>query len=113
MVHRRRDTQLISRNLHRELEMHSPELAIVVTSYQMPWHIRRVLESVAVQRTSRPLEVVIADDGSQDETASVVQEFAAQAKFPVRFVTHRHTEFHAARCRNDGVRNSSAPHILF
>jgi glycosyltransferase involved in cell wall biosynthesis len=93
--------------------MHSPELAIVVTSYQMPWHIRRVLESIAVQRTDRPFEVVVTDDGSTDETPSVVREFGKQAKFPVHFVTHRHTEFHAARCRNEGARHSSAPHLLF
>jgi glycosyltransferase involved in cell wall biosynthesis len=93
--------------------MFSPELAIVVTSYQMPWHIRRVLESISVQRTGRPFEVIIADDGSADETANVVQQFGEQAKFPIQFVTHRHTEFHAARCRNDGVRSSSAPHLLF
>jgi GT2 family glycosyltransferase len=93
--------------------MHPPELAIVVTSYQMPWHIRRVLESIAAQQTNRPFEVIVTDDGSTDETASVVQQFAEQAKFPVRFVTHPHTEFHAARCRNEGVRNSEASHLLF
>jgi GT2 family glycosyltransferase len=93
--------------------MGPPDLAIIVTSYQMPWHVRRVLESIAAQRTSRRLEVVVADDGSKDETPRVVSEFAAQAPFLVRFVTHTHTEFHAARCRNEGVRNSSAPHLLF
>jgi len=93
--------------------MHSPELAIIVTSYQMPWHIRRVLESIAVQRTNRPFEVVVTDDGSTDETASVVKSFGEQATFPVRFVTHPHTEFHAARCRNEGARHSSAPQLLF
>jgi len=93
--------------------MGAPDLAIIVTSYQMPWHVRRVLESIAVQRTGRRLEVVVADDGSADETPQVVSDFAARAPFPVRFVTHPHTEFHAARCRNDGARNSSAPHMLF
>jgi glycosyltransferase involved in cell wall biosynthesis len=93
--------------------MGPPELAIIVTSYQMPWHIRRVLESIAAQRTSRRLEVVVADDGSTDETPRVVAEFAAQAPFIVRFSTHPHSEFHAARCRNEGVRHSSAPHLLF
>ncbi len=93
--------------------MHPPDLAIVVTSFQMPWHVRRVLESIAAQQTQRRLEVVVADDGSRDETARLVTEFASQADFPVRFVTHTHTEFHAARCRNDGARNSTAPHLLF
>jgi glycosyltransferase involved in cell wall biosynthesis len=96
-----------------DLPMQPPDLAIIVTSYQMPWHVRRVLESIAAQRTSLRLEVVVADDGSTDETPRVVAEFAAAAPFPVRFVTHEHTEFHAARCRNDGVRNSVAPHLLF
>src|SRR5262245_49924387 len=93
--------------------MYAPDLAIIVTSYQMPWHVRRVLESIAAQRTSRRLEVVVADDGSSDQTSRLVGEFASQAPFPVRFVTHPHVGFHAARCRNDGVRNSTAPHLLF
>jgi GT2 family glycosyltransferase len=93
--------------------MGPPDLAIIVTSYQMPWHVRRVLESIAAQRTSRRLEVVVADDGSRDETPRMVAEFAARAPFPVKFVTHPHTDFHAARCRNDGARRSTAPHLLF
>jgi len=93
--------------------MRAPDLAVIVTSFEMPWHLRRVLESVACQRTSRQLEVVVSDDGSTDETAGVVAEFAAQVPFPVRFVTHPHDGFHAARCRNEGVRHSSAPLLLF
>ena len=89
------------------LPMEPPDLAIIVTSYQMPWHVRRVLESIAAQRTTRRLEVVVSDDGSVDETPRVVADFASQAPFGVRFVTHPHTEFHAARCRNEGARNSS------
>jgi glycosyltransferase involved in cell wall biosynthesis len=93
--------------------MPSPDVAVIVPTFQMPWHLRRVLESIACQRTSRRLEVVIADDGSTDETADVVAQFAARAPFPVRFATHPHAGFHAARCRNDGVRHSTASHLLF
>jgi GT2 family glycosyltransferase len=93
--------------------MGPPDLAIIVTSYQMPWHVRRVLESIAAQRTSRRLEVVVADDGSLDETPRMVAEFAARASFPVKFTTHPHADFHAARCRNEGARSSTAPHLLF
>src|SRR5438445_5710118 len=93
--------------------MQPPDLAIIVTSYQMSWHVRRVLESISAQRTERRLEVIVADDGSTDETQRLVAEFAERAPFPVRFVTHPHANFHAARCRNDGVRNSTAPHLLF
>jgi glycosyltransferase involved in cell wall biosynthesis len=91
----------------------TPQLAVVVTTYEMPGHLRRALASIRSQRTSCQLEVIVADDGSRDETAGVVREFARSAPFPVRFVTHDHAGFQAARCRNDGARNSSAPRLLF
>jgi glycosyltransferase involved in cell wall biosynthesis len=93
--------------------MPRPDLTIIVTSFQMPGHLRRVLESIAVQATMRRLEVVVADDGSTDDTPLVVSQFAKAAPFPVHFVTHAHTAFHAARCRNEGVSRASAPHLLF
>jgi glycosyltransferase involved in cell wall biosynthesis len=93
--------------------MPTPQLAIVVTSYQMPGHLWRCLDSILRQRTQRRLEIIVADDGSRDETADVVAEFASRACFPVRFVTHEHAGFQAARSRNDGVRQATAPHLLF
>src|SRR5262245_13744748 len=93
--------------------MGGPDLAIIVTPYQMPWHLDRVLESIAGQRTTRRLEVVVSDDGSADETPRVVGDFASRVPFPVRFLTHPHAEFQAAYCRNQGVRHSAAPHLLF
>jgi GT2 family glycosyltransferase len=93
--------------------MPPPELALIVTTYQMPGHLRLALESIAVQRTSRRFEVIVADDGSQDETAAVVADFARRVPFSVRFVTQPHAGFRAARCRNAGVRAATAPHLLF
>jgi GT2 family glycosyltransferase len=93
--------------------MDTPDLAIIVTSYQMPWHLLRVLESIACQRTTRRFEVVVSDDGSADETPRVVADFRARAPFLVRFLTHPHSQFHAARCRNDGARATTAPHLMF
>jgi glycosyltransferase involved in cell wall biosynthesis len=93
--------------------MPPPEVAVVVTTYQRPWHLRRVLESIALQAASRPLEVIVTDDGSADETAQVVAQFAAEAPFPVQWVTHPHAGFHPSRCRNEGARRASAPLLLF
>jgi glycosyltransferase involved in cell wall biosynthesis len=93
--------------------MDAPDLAIVVTSFEMPRHLRWVLESISAQNTLQRLEVIVADDGSRDETPRVVADYAQYADFPLRFVTHPHQGFHAARCRNEGVRHSTAPHLLF
>src|SRR5688572_12652417 len=94
--------------------MAQPEIAVLVSSYQRPGHLRRVLASIAAQEGVRgSFEVVATDDGSQDETASMVRDFAASVPFPVRFTTHPHDGFQLARCRNEGVAASTAPYLLF
>jgi GT2 family glycosyltransferase len=95
------------------LAMPPPELALIVTTYQMPGHLRLALESIAAQRTSRRFEVIVADDGSQDDTAAVVADYSRRVPFSVRFVTQPHAGFRAARCRNAGVRAATSPHLLF
>ena len=96
------------------LSMAAPEIALCVTTYQKPWHLRRTLASIAAQRgVEGRFELIVTDDGSVDETATLVERFDRDAPFPVRFTTHPHTVFHAARVRNAGARASSAPYILY
>ena len=88
-----------------------PDIALLVSGYQQPQHLRRALLSIASQHDVRGrMEVVVTDDGSTDETPQVVQEFARSVDFPVKFTTHPHTTYQLARCRNDGVRVSTAPY---
>jgi glycosyltransferase involved in cell wall biosynthesis len=94
--------------------MAQPEIAILVSTFERPRHLRRVLASIAAQRGVRQaLEVVVTDDGSRDRTPRLVQEFAASVQFPVHFTTHPHEAFHIARCRNEGVSVTTAPYLLF
>ena len=89
------------------------DLAVILTTYQRPAHLRRSLASLALQRgvTGR-FEVVVTDDGSQDETPDVVAEFARSVDFPVQFTTHPHDGFRPSQSRNDGVRVSRAEYLL-
>lgn len=94
--------------------MRAPEVAILVSTYQRPAHLRRVLASIAAQEgIGDRLEVVVTDDGSTDETLELIDDFARRVPFRVAFTTHRHGGFQLARCRNEGVAASSAPYILF
>ncbi len=92
----------------------SPTVAILVSSYQRPRHLERVLASIECQQgVAGQMEVVVTDDGSQDDTAAVVAAFARRVDFPVQFTTHQHCDFQLARCRNEGVAASCADYLLF
>jgi glycosyltransferase involved in cell wall biosynthesis len=94
--------------------MDKPHVALLVSTYQRPAHLERVLESIAVQKgVDGMFEVVVSDDGSTDRTAEVVDRFANSVDFPVLFTTHPHEGFQLAKCRNDGVRASQAEYIVF
>lgn len=94
--------------------MQSPEIALLMSTYQKPRHLRLALQSIALQDiASERMELVVTDDGSTDETLDIIREFARTARFAVNFTTHPHTTFQLARCRNEGVRASRAPYLLF
>jgi glycosyltransferase involved in cell wall biosynthesis len=92
----------------------NPDISLLVSTYQRPQNLALCLLSIARQQgVDGRLELVVTDDGSRDETAQVVKRFAHDAPFPVGFTTHEHDGFQLSRCRNEGVRASRAPYLLF
>jgi glycosyltransferase involved in cell wall biosynthesis len=90
------------------------EAALIVSTYQRPRHLQLSLTSIALQAcASGTFELVVTDDGSQDETFAVVERFAATVDFPVTLTTHPHDTFQVAQCRNEGVAASTAPYLIF
>jgi glycosyltransferase involved in cell wall biosynthesis len=62
-------------------------VSVVMACYNGRPHILRQLASLAAQRC-QPAELVVTDDGSDDDTPSVVAEFARTAPFPVRLYSN-------------------------
>ncbi len=92
---------------------HRFEAAVIITTYQKPRHLRLVLASLAMQhQIAGRFEVVIADDGSADDTPNIVARFARSVDFPVYFTTHPREAFQVARCRNEGVAATTAPYLI-
>lgn len=90
------------------------EIAVIISTFERPAHLERCLLSLANQRgVDGKFEVIVSDDGSKDQTQSLVEEFAKTAPFPLLWVSHEHNGFRVALCRNDGARASSAPYFLF
>jgi glycosyltransferase involved in cell wall biosynthesis len=94
--------------------MHDPEIALLLSTFERPVHLRRALESIALQSdVAGRFELIVTDDGSTDDTPQIVADFARSVSFRVGYTTHPHTRFRLSRCRNEGVQASRAPYLLF
>ena len=87
-------------------------VSVIVTTYNRPLALDRVLESLADQE-AMPHEVIVADDGSGSQTFAVVAGWQARFPVPLRHVWHRDVGFRAAEARNMAVASSGADYLIF
>lgn len=87
-------------------------IAVIVTTYNRPDALAAVLEGYLAQ-TDREFEVLVADDGSVEETARVVRAYQARAVFPIRHVWQEDQGFRAAMARNRALAATEAEYVIF
>lgn len=87
-------------------------IAVIVTTYNRPDALHAVLEGYLAQ-TDGNFEVFVADDGSTQDTAQVVQQFQKRATFPIRHIWQEDDGFRAAAIRNRALAATSADYIIF
>lgn len=87
-------------------------IALIVTTYNRPDALVRVLAGCGAQ-TDRAFDVIVADDGSRDDTRVAVEAAAKTAPYPLRHVWHRDDGFRAGEIRNRGVLATDADYLLF
>ncbi len=87
-------------------------ISVIVTSYNRPEHLRKYIVSLERQ-TIRPDEVIIADDGSDEECVDAIMHIIEDAELDVKFVRQEHKGFRASANRNNGVRASKGEYLFF
>ena len=85
-----------------------PLVSVIVPLYNAAPYIGEALESI-VASTYRPIEVIVMDDGSTDESLGVAQAFAAS--HPEVKVFHQSNEG-VSSARNHAIRESAGEWIL-
>ena len=92
-----------------ETDSSSPKVSVVVPIYNVAPYLRQCLDSVASQ-TLRDIEVVCVDDGSDDGSAEIAEEYAA-ADGRFRVIRQQHAGVGAAR--NKGLSLARGEYIYF
>ncbi|HTL12087.1 MAG TPA: glycosyltransferase [Bdellovibrionota bacterium] len=92
----------------------APAASVILSTYEMPFHLERVLAGLEGQST-RDFEVVVCDDGSGPETQRIIRDFADRVAPGVR-VEHcwqKNEGFRKSRILNEGVRRSKGRTLIF
>jgi len=87
---------------------------VIVPTYNRPHVLKLCLLSLA-QQSRLPDEVLIADDGSGQETKDAIVEMTERLKdrFPIRHVWHEDKGFRKPKILNETIRQSAGEYLIF
>jgi glucosyl-dolichyl phosphate glucuronosyltransferase len=89
-----------------------PQFSIILCSRNRAQLLRTALESVlAVDYPRDRFELLLVDNGSTDETASLVAEFERRAEFQVRYIYEG--AIGLSRARNRAIREARGQYLFF
>src|SRR5450830_54634 len=86
--------------------------AVIVTTYNRPDALSAVIEGYLAQ-SDLDFELIIADDGSTQETQALVASYQKYAPFSILHIWHEDTGFRAAAIRNRAIQATKVDYIIF
>lgn len=91
--------------------MHPIKCSLIISTYNWPQALELCLNSVAVQK-HLPNEVIIADDGSDDKTKSLIDQLKKDFPVPLIHVWHEDKGFRKTIILNKAVHQSTCEYII-
>jgi glycosyltransferase involved in cell wall biosynthesis len=89
-----------------------PKVSLIVSTFDQPEYLRRVLD--AVSRQSRlPQEMLLADDGSENETRDFFLRWSARQLFPCQHFWQAHEGFRKAHILNHAAAAAKSNYLIF
>jgi glycosyltransferase involved in cell wall biosynthesis len=87
-------------------------ISVIVTTYNRPDALRAVLAGLCAQ-VDRDFEVLVADDGSRDDTGTLVHATARDAPIEIRHVWQEDRGFRAGAARNRATAQAAGDYVVF
>jgi len=86
--------------------------SLIITTYNWKEALKLTLDSV-FRQTVLPNEVIIADDGSFDDTKEMIEEFRKTCSVPIIHSWQEDKGFRAAKSRNLAISKSKYDYLIF
>lgn len=90
-----------------------PTISIIVTTYNYPIALELILLALAEQEQTISYEVIIADDGSNKETALMLEKLSPKLPYQLLHVWQSDDGFRAAVIRNKAVAKARGEYLIF
>lgn len=87
------------------------KVSLLITTYNRPDALEAVLSSLEYQ-ILKPAQVIVADDGSDHRTLSVVQKFQRKWSIPLLHSWHEDNGFRLAESRNRGLALVKSDYVI-
>jgi len=87
-------------------------IGVVITTYNSPDWLEKVLIGYEMQ-SQRTFKVIIADDGSGEETAGVVKKYAARGILDIDHVWHEDQGFRKCQILNKAIASTNCDYLIF
>ncbi len=85
-------------------------ISVIITAYNEEEYLLECLKSVQ-QQTYNILEIIFVDDGSNDHTLDIVNQFKDNTSLPIKIITGEHKGL--ANARNKGLEVAKGDYIKF
>lgn len=85
-------------------------IGVIISTYNNPRWLEKTLWSYERQSVA-PSEIIVADDGSGDETRRLIDSF--RTTLPIKHVWHEDDGFRKTKILNDALRVATADYLIF
>ena len=92
--------------------MKSIDTSVIISTYNSPKWLQKVLWSFE-QQTFKSFEVVIADDGSSNETKTLIDAMRLQMDYPIKHVWQEDNGFQKTAILNKATVVSKGDYLIY
>ncbi|MFP4064119.1 MAG: glycosyltransferase family 2 protein [Bacteroidales bacterium] len=89
-----------------------PEVAVILSTYNQPRWLEKVLWGY-MKQTFRAFDLIIADDGSGEETAEMIRYYQENSALNLYHTWHPDKGFRKCRILNQAILETNADYLIF